>query len=209
MPVAITRIVLLTGKSEGTPLSIELLRYNPSLDITVAHDHSYLAQAAKKIDDSTRLISFCTSVIVPRETLEALPGPAYNFHPGPPERPGRYPSIFALYDHATQFGLTVHEMAPSVDSGHIVNAEWFDIPDGCDLIELESRTLIRLITVFRTLAPYLARFSLPLPHQNIHWQGRKTTQADCDGLCRVTPGMSAKESERRRRACGTYLAKVN
>jgi methionyl-tRNA formyltransferase len=208
MPVAITRIVLLTGEAEAPALSSELLIHNPTLDTIVAHNHQELARAAQKFDGGTRLLSFCTSVIVPREMLEALPGPAYNFHPGPPERPGRYPSVFALYDRAPHFGLTVHEMAPTVDSGPIVNAEWFDIPEGCDLIELESRTLIRLVNVFRKLAPYLALFSLPLPRQDIQWQGRKTAKTDCDDLCRITPDMNPEEIRRRQLACGMHLTKI-
>tara|TARA_R110000868_G_scaffold219102_4_gene469931 strand:+ start:920 stop:1546 length:627 start_codon:yes stop_codon:yes gene_type:complete len=206
MPVAITRIILLTGEAEAPALSSELLRYNPSLDIIIAHDHIELTRAADKCDSGTRLLSFCTAVIVPSAILDGLPGPAYNFHPGPPERPGRYPSVFALYDKAEQFGLTVHEMAPLVDSGPIIDAEWFDIPEGCDLIELESRTLIRLVAVFRRLAPYLAVFSQPLPHQDILWQGRKTAKADCDELCRITPDMSSEEITRRQIACGMHLS---
>ena len=208
MPVAITRIVLLTGEIEAQALADELLRHNASLDIVIAHDHVGLALAVEKIGAGTRLLSFCTSVIVPGRLLDALPGPAYNFHPGPPERPGRYPGVFALYDDASQFGITVHEMAPAVDSGPIVTAEWFDVPKDCDLIELESCTLLRLVDVFRRLAPYLASFSQPLPRQDIRWQGRKTAKADCDALCRVTPSMSSEEIERRQRCCGVHLPTI-
>lgn len=204
--MTITRIILLTGKAEGPALSSELLHHNNALDVLIAHDSADLSQAAEKIDKGTRLLSFCTSVIVPRNILEALPGPAYNFHPGPPERPGRYPSVFALYDGASQFGFTVHEMAPAVDPGPIVSAEWFDIPGACDLIELESRTLIHLVNAFRRLAPYMARFSPPLPHEKIQWQGRKTVKADCDTLCRITSDMDANEIKRRQRACGTHFS---
>ncbi len=203
--MAITRIILLTGEAEGPALSSELLRHNSALDIQVVHTERQLKQAAKKIDGGTRLLSFCTSIIVPRKILSTLTGPAYNFHPGPPERPGRFPSVFALYENASVFGFTVHEMAPSVDSGPIVRADWFDIPDGCDLVELESQTLIRLVNVFRDFAPYLAHFSLPLPKLKIYWSGRKTTKADCDTLCRITADMSPEEVMRRRRACGMHV----
>ena len=204
--MAITRIILLTGEAEGPALSSELLRYNSGLEIDVAQNQRQLQKAAKKINDRTRLVSFCTSVIVPADILSALDGPAYNFHPGPPERPGRFPSVFALYDNSSAFGLTVHEMAPSVDSGPIIRADWFDIPENCDLVELESQTLIRLVNVFRDLAPYLSQFSLPLPHIDVQWSGRKTTKADCDQLCRTTAEMSPEEILRRRRACGSHIS---
>ena len=204
--MAITRIILLTGETESPILSGELLRYNQSLDIVIAHDQADLTQAANKIDGGTRLLSFCTSVIVPSSLLKDLPGPAYNFHPGPPERPGRYPSVFALFDEAIRFGITVHEMAPSVDSGSIVDTEWFEIPKDCDLTKLESQTLTRLIKAFHRLAPYLAAFSQPLPHLEVSWQGRKTGKSDCDVLCRITPNMSANDVRRRLRACGTHIS---
>ena len=196
---------MLTGEVEAPALADELHRHNASLDIVTAHDLPALTKAAEKFESGTRLLSFCTPVIVPRHVLEALPGPAYNFHPGPPERPGRYPSVFALYDGSPRFGITVHEMVPKVDSGAIVAAEWFDIPKDCDLMELESLTLVQLIKTFRRFAPYLATFSLPLPHHGIHWQGRKTTKADCMALCQLTPDMNPEEIARRRRCCGIHL----
>jgi len=204
--VAISRIILLTGEAEGDVLSGELREHNPDLDVKIAHTSADLAETASLIDQSTRLLSFCTSVIVPAEYLSRLPGPAYNFHPGPPERPGRYPSVFALFDMDPQFGITIHEMAPLVDSGAIVSANWFDIPENCDLLELESITLIRLVNEFRRIAPYLARFSAPLPHTDVTWAGRKTTKADCDNLCRITEDMSPQEITHRKRCCGVHTS---
>jgi methionyl-tRNA formyltransferase len=144
----------------------------------------------------------CSPVIVPAAALAALPGPSYNFHPGPPTRPGRYPSVFALYDGDDRFGVTVHEMAARVDSGPIVAVDWFDVPPDCTLAVLERLTLNRLIALFRELAPHLARTAAPLPRLGVLWSGGKTTLAQVDALRRITPDLSPAEAERRRRACG-------
>ncbi len=200
----ISRIILLTGEIEASILSQILCGYNPKLEISVASTRAALQEIAPP-EPGTRLLSFCTPVIVPGAFLTQLPGPGYNFHPGPPERPGRYPSVFALYDDAKQFGVTIHEMLASVDSGPIVAAAWFDIPRKCDLQKLEETTRLHLVSQFHQLAPHLAVNADPLPRLPIAWRGRKTSKADCDALCAVTPDMDPVEAERRRRACGGHM----
>ena len=207
---AISRIILLTGEVEAPVLADILRLHNPALKITAVTTSAGLAEAFASATAGTRLLSFCSAVIVPGELLAALPGPSYNFHPGPPERPGRYPSIFALFEGDTRFGITVHEMLASVDSGAIIAAEWFDVPapsptPETDLEALDHLTLMHLLASFRRLARDLALKPEPLRRQMIGWQGRKTTKADCDALCATTPNMSAGEVARRRRACGPYL----
>jgi methionyl-tRNA formyltransferase len=201
----IDRIILLTGEAE-TPILSDILRAaNPRVDIRAVTSAAALNAACAAPSPGTRLLSFCSPIIVPGDLLTALPGPSYNFHPGPPERPGRYPSVFALYDDARVFGITVHEMLASVDSGPIVAAEWFAVEPHYDLEALEEQTLIHLITMFRRLSPHLAVKPAPLSRQMIAWRGRKTTKADCDALAVITADMNETETARRRRACGPHI----
>ena len=109
--MAIRRIPLLRGEAEGPVLGTILKAHQPGLEVELISTSDALAAATHEPLDGCRLVSFCSSVIVPQVLLTKLPGPAYNFHPGPPEYPGRYPSVFALYDGAQHFGITVHEMA--------------------------------------------------------------------------------------------------
>jgi methionyl-tRNA formyltransferase len=154
---------------------------------------------------NARLLSFCSPVIVPVEVLKAFPGPSYNFHPGPPDRPGRFPSVFAIYEKADRYGITVHEMTEQVDAGPIVAAEWFPIAPDADLIALEKLALGCLVAVFRRLAPFLATNPSPLPRVYFPWSGTKHTKAECDAICRITPDLSEEEIELRRRACGSLM----
>lgn len=201
--MTVTKVILLTGRDEAPVLAGMLQRANPALAVTPAHD---LKTLARLIEPGTRLLSFCSSVIVPGDLLQRLKHPGYNFHPGPPERPGRYPSVFALFEGATHFGITVHEMTAAVDAGPIVAAERFEIPRGADLKALEELTVTRLARAFNRLAPYLATAARPLPHLPITWQGRKTTKADCEKLCTITADMDAAEIARRQRCCGTLAS---
>lgn len=197
--MSITKIILLTGRDEAPVLTRMLLQANAALAVAPAQD---LAAVEAAMAPGARLLSFCSSVIVPGALLSRLGGPGYNFHPGPPERPGRYPSVFALFDGAPAFGVTVHEMAPRVDSGPIVLVERFAIPDASDLGSLEALTLTKLAQAFKRLAPYFANVARPLPHLPVAWSGRRTTRADYDSLRAVTPDMDAAEVARRQRCCG-------
>lgn len=197
--MGIAQIILLTGRDEAPVLTRMLVQANGALRVHAVHDCAGLEAAG----GSGRLICFCSNVIVPAQLLARLDGPGYNFHPGPPERPGRYPSVFALFDGAADFGITVHEMAARVDSGPIVMVERFAIPADSNLETLESLTLTKLAQAFKRMAPYLANVARPLPHLPVVWSGRKTTRADYEALRVITPGMDATEIARRRRCCGS------
>ncbi len=198
--MTINKIILLTGPDEAPVLTRMLLRANGSLAVRPVHDP---ARLEAEIAPGARLISFCSGVIVPASLLARLEGPGYNFHPGPPERPGRYPSVFALFDNAADFGITVHEMAPQVDSGPIVMTERFAIPADSDLRALENLTLTKLAESFKRMAPYFANVARPLPHLPIAWTGRRTRRADYEALRIITPEMDAREIARRERCCGS------
>jgi methionyl-tRNA formyltransferase len=195
----------LTQPAEGPVLTKILVAHNPELEITLVSDKAMLARATSGDLATTRLLSFCSSIIVPGELLQTLPGPSYNFHPGPPNRPGRYPSVFALYERAPHYGVTVHEMAEKVDAGPIVAAEWFAVPDEAALVNLEVLSYKYLVAVFQRLAPFLALNANPLPRIFIPWSGTKRTKADCEALCTLTPDLSQEEIELRTRACGSLL----
>ncbi|MDX2222149.1 MAG: formyltransferase family protein [Rhodospirillaceae bacterium] len=200
------RIILLTGEAEA-PVLAGILR---AADATIAIDAALTAADLDRLvatsAGASRLVSFCSSVIVPAVTLAAFGAGAYNFHPGPPEYPGRFPSVFALYDGAARFGITVHEMTAVVDAGPIVAAEWFDIPPGCGLQYLEELTFMAVADKFRALALPLVRLDRPLMRLPYRWSGRKTRKTDVDDLCRITPDLTEDEIARRKRACGGFLA---
>jgi methionyl-tRNA formyltransferase len=77
-------IILLTGDTEFPFLSKALQDANPALTVRHANSSTALSEAmAQSNPQSARLLSFSTNIIVPASVLSALPGPSYNFHPGP------------------------------------------------------------------------------------------------------------------------------
>ncbi len=200
--MAIRRILLLSGQTEAPFLTVTLRAHNPALEVDSITTTAALETASQGPLDGTRLVSFCSPVIVPGPLLARLPGPSYNFHPGPPEYPGRYPSVFALYDGAPRFGITVHEMAAKVDAGGIIAAEWFEVLPTDDLATLDERTFAVLTEKFRTMAVHLATLERPMTRMPYRWGHRKTKMSDRDALCRITPDLDPAEVARRQRACG-------
>ena len=77
-------IVLLTGDAEALHLENILKRHNHELKVIHARDGEELEAICSGGDNARkRLLSFCSSSIVPIPILNSVMFPAYNFHPGP------------------------------------------------------------------------------------------------------------------------------
>lgn len=193
-------IVLLTGTQEAPHLAAFLRGLNPSLTITPAATREELLVALHPCRPGVRLVGFCTPVVVPADALRGLDGGAYNFHPGPPTYPGKHPASFAIYEDATRFGATAHEMLAKVDAGPIVGVEWFDVPPSPRLSQLEKLTFEACVRLLSKLGPALATSAAPLPVLPETWSGWKSTQRDFDAHCALPLDISQHELERRERA---------
>ena len=195
-------LLLLSDAALAGALSDALRRHNPGLPIVCVQTGDELTNAAATAGPFDRLIAFCTSVIVPAAELARLGGPAYNIHPASPDYPGSHPASFALYDGVTRFGATAHEMAPRVDSGPIVDVEWFDVASGIGVLALEDQAGEAAARLFWRLAPLLARCRVPLPRCDLRWGPRTTTRKDFRAMGVLDPAIDATEFERRWRAFG-------
>ena len=195
-------LLLLCDAELAGPLSEALRRHNPALLIVCAHDRAALDNAAATAGPFDRLLGFCTETIVPAALLASLRGPAYNIHPASPAYPGSHPASFAIWDGALRFGATAHEVAVRVDSGPIIDVEWFDVPPHCGVLALEDKAGETAAHLVWRLAPLLARCATPLPRSDLRWGPRKTTRKDFRAMGEIEPGISAAEFERRWRAFG-------
>jgi methionyl-tRNA formyltransferase len=196
------RIILLTGEVEAPHLSGILRQHNPALEVVHALDRDALITLANDGLAGARLVAFLTGVIVPETVLAALDGPAYNFHPGPPEYPGSYVAGFAIYDGATSFGVTLHEMADSVDTGPIVEVRRFPVPEGWKYQDLEAEAFRHVLQMFVDHAPHMACDDAPLPSGVEPWTGRCRTRAEAERLQAIESDLTEEEIVRRYRAFG-------
>jgi methionyl-tRNA formyltransferase len=195
-------LILLSDAELASPLSEVLRRHNHRLRIVTAHNGEQLRHAAATAGPFDRLIAFCTETIVPAALLAGLKGPAYNIHPASPAYPGSHPASFAVYEGAPRFGATLHEMAVRVDSGPIVDVEWFDVPPGVGVLGLEDKAGEAAARLFFRVAPLLAGTAEPLPRSPLAWGLRKTTRRDFRAMGVVDPTISAEEFARRWQAFG-------
>lgn len=204
----IEEILLLSDPALIPDLKAVLKTANPRLRLSTVDTLETLNTHDVHTLDKTRLISFGGELIVPAAVLKSLGGGAYNFHPGPPDRPGRYPSCFFIFDAALQaegahaFGSTVHEMAAQVDSGAIVATDVFPVSPYIDRLTLDALSFRSLFGLFSQLAPALANDLAPLPRIDAAWSGRATTQRDFEALCHLPQDVTEAEFQRRYRAVG-------
>ncbi|WP_109073654.1 hypothetical protein [Azospirillum sp. TSH20] len=194
-------LVLLCQPEDARHLAAILAGANRDLTVITASDRPQLEAAMAGCRQVDRLVAFRTNCVVPAELLRRVSGPSYNFPPAPPAYPGRYPFVFALYDRATRYGVTAHEMVERVDAGPIVGALGFALPADPDPVWLIDQAHTALVQLFVMLAPQLAATGRPLPRAELAWdQSRRCTAKALDALRTLPPDIGAEELDRRLRA---------
>ena len=155
-----------------------------SPDVSVLHmkNIAELDIFTQKADADMRLISFCTGDIVPADVIERLNGNCFNFHPGPPDRPGYMPAPFALRDKAENYGVTFHFMKPKVDTGAIIEAVRFDVPEEETQEALELAAYKALLKLVIERIKQLVDVNFVFTPSGDEWSGYKTTRKDLDAL---------------------------
>lgn len=194
------RLILLTEPAFKDALAARLAA--PGLILDLAPALADLDRLLTAGTADTRLLSVGAGFIVPPRILQALNGPAYNLHPGPPEYPGLFPSVFALYDRRPRFGITLHEMAARVDEGPIVAVDTYDLLPSWDRLALDSATFGAMLNMIARLAPALTDISRPMSRLGVTWSAAKRTRKDFDALCALPEDADTQEFARRLRAVG-------
>jgi methionyl-tRNA formyltransferase len=190
-------IILLAGPAEHSALPPVLRGHNPRLTVIPVGTADELAALSDDLLRRARLISFVTAEIVPQRTLSRLGYGAINFHPGPPSYPGWAPAHFAMYERATEFGVTAHVMVEQVDAGPILDVALFPIPSGISVLGLEGLGYAHLAQLFWRMAKSLATDAKPLPPLPIKWGSRKYSRRAYRALCEIPLDIPKDELERR------------
>jgi methionyl-tRNA formyltransferase len=195
-------IVLLSGSAEQHALPPVLREHNPRLTVIPVSTAADLAAMDPGLLRLARLIAFVTPEIVPNGILRQLGYGAINFHPGPPAYPGWAPAHFALYDQATEFGVTAHIMAEKVDAGAIVETVLFALPADISVLELEKLAYTHLARLFWRLAKSLATETELPPALPVEWSSKKYSRRVYRDICEIPLDIPKDEFDRRIRAFG-------
>lgn len=198
MAAKIEKLVFLVGGTEATPVIEILSDFTPDTPLEIATN---LEELQKALTPNSRLITFGSPLIVPKELLDLLNIPAYNIHPGPPEHPGIYPSVFALYAQETGFGTTVHEMSSRVDEGPIVYVDRFDISKNIHRLSLDTQSFLSVLSLCREIGHDLVT-KPHLPPIDEKWAHKKHTKKEFNALCKLPDDVNHEEFQRRYRAIG-------
>lgn len=87
-----------------------------------------------------------------------------NFHPAPPEWPGRGSASLALFNGDKYYGATVHIMDLSVDAGKILMVKRFPILRGESCESVFDRGMDACLELFKEAVKYIAKHNrLPAP----------------------------------------------
>lgn len=195
-------IILLAGVAERPVLRSLLLAHNPLLTVIAVESRDDLAALSADQLARGRLVAFVTPEIVPASVLARLGYGAFNFHPGPPNYPGWAPAHFALYDRATEFGVTAHVMIEQVDAGPIIDVALFPIPAGISVLALEGLAYAHLAHLFWRLSKSLVTDPQPPPTRSISWGATKYSRRAYRAICDIPLDISKHELDRRIKVFG-------
>jgi hypothetical protein len=195
-------IILLTGQVERAALPPALLGHNPAIRVLTIESAEQLCALSGDVLRRSRLIAFVTPVIVPKSILDQIGYGAVNFHPGPPSHPGWAPAHFALYDHAEEFGATVHVMVEKVDAGPILDLARFPIPPDTSVCNLEGMAYGWLAFLFWRMARELACHPALPEALSVEWGSRKYSRRNYLSMCEIPLDISKSEFDRRMRIFG-------
>jgi methionyl-tRNA formyltransferase len=195
-------IILLAGVAERPVLRSLLLAHNPLLTVIAVETREDLAALSLDQLARGRLVAFVTPEIVPASILARLGYGAFNFHPGPPSYPGWAPAHFALYDQATEFGVTAHVMVEKVDAGPIVDVALFPIPAGISVLALEGLAYAHLSHLFWRMSKSLVTDPEPPPTRPIQWGATKYSRRAYRAICDIPLDISKHELDRRIKVFG-------
>jgi len=145
------------------------------------------------------IISYLSQWIIPKTLLQNASIAAINFHPGPPEYPGIGCTNFAIYNGASEFGITCHHMAPKVDTGDIIAVKRFPVFETDSVYSITQRCYSDILKMFYDIISRLLKGE-KLPSSGEVWKRKPYLRKELDDLCRLTPGMSQEEIERRIKA---------
>ncbi len=108
------------------------------------------------MDGPDYLISVQYHLILKKHHLDTARIIAVNLHMAPlPEYRGCNQFSFAIVNGDQEFGTTLHQMDPGIDSGGILFERRFPIPENCFVDELYQVTFDHSVEMFETSLPLL------------------------------------------------------
>lgn len=155
------------------------------------------------------IICFRSYFVLAKSVLDRASIAAINFHPAPVEYPGSGCLNWALYENASQYGVTAHIMNEKVDNGAVVECRRFPILPQDNVRSLLARahqkTYDLIVDITTGLAlegkEFLEKKLEASKHEK--WRGSARIMSEIDKLQVVNLSCSKEELEKVIRATYT------
>jgi len=193
----LSNVILLTSRAYAEYLTPFLLSENPGINVLQLVHPNQIDDLPDDYLMASRLISFGTRFYIPARILARIGYGSYNFHPGSTFYSGWAPFLYALYDGATQYGVTVHEMSPKIDAGKIIAVVDFDIPPNSTPQELVDLTTVSMVDLFKELSSQFANQIDYLPSIGVEWKRAPNRKKDFAAICHIPLDIDESELKRR------------
>ena len=144
----IDSIILLNNGMMYEKIESDLRAINPNVKVSLIQDLVKLVELPEELLRKSRLIAYLSGLIVPLTVIKKLGYGAYNFHSGPPTRPGFASLEMAIYEGDEIFATTLHELDELIDTGRINGIHAFSIPKDITAPELFKLVLNSMMTLF-------------------------------------------------------------
>jgi methionyl-tRNA formyltransferase len=197
----IDSIILLHNGDHYEKFTSEFQALNPNVKIILLNSLASLIELPEELLKRSRLIGYLSGVIVPLTIINKLGYGAYNFHPGPPTRPGFASLEMAIYEGDEVYGTTLHEMDELVDTGKINGIHAFPIPENAYAPDLHKLTMNSMQSLFEQKKFELMQ-ERPLIAYPIPWGNKKFTKAQYLSFLKISRDISREELDLRIRAFG-------
>lgn len=147
------------------------------------------------------LVSFGSSIIVPKKILDIKVLESVNIHAASPKYPGRDPHHFAVYDSVIKYGATMHFMVNKVDEGGIIDVEFFSVKSLIKPNELLMKANDAGLKLFIRLLKNFDKENYLKVSNKYKWSNKKNTRKDFKKLCNLSFDIDKKEFMKRLNAC--------
>ena len=145
------------------------------------------------------VISYLSPWIVPKQVLDNTRKSAINFHTGDEWYPGIGCVNFAFYSGAVEYGICVHIMEETVDTGDIIMVKRFPVAKTDTVYSVTQRCYVKIFEAFVELYK-LMKLEKPLPRCSFAWGKKPYRRKELNELCILRRWMCLDEIRRRRKA---------
>lgn len=152
----------------------------------------------KKLNDKKYdiIISYLSPWILSKKTLSKTKLFNINFHPGPPEYPGIGCYNFAIFNGASNYGVTAHIMEDKVDTGKIIKVKRFKINKKITVDELILKSYLAMFNLYNNiLIDFIIKKKINYSEES--WKRRPYTRKQFNKLLIIKNNMTKSEIKKR------------